>query len=64
MKNKLFLVTILSLFFLFAFASIDDCKVKTCAVTKISEKNIETTDDEYTASPCENILPFNLLIKI
>jgi hypothetical protein len=63
MKNKLFLVTLLSLFFLFAFASIDDCKIKTCAVTETPGKIIEATD-EYTALPCENILPFNLLIKI
>jgi hypothetical protein len=53
----------LSLFFLFAFASIDDCKMKTCTVTETPGKIIEAAD-EYTASPCENILPFNLLIKI
>jgi uncharacterized membrane protein len=63
MKNKLFLVALLSLVFLLAFASIDDCKMKTCAVTKTSEKIIEAVD-EHTTSPCENILPFNILIKI
>jgi hypothetical protein len=63
MKNKLFLVTLLSLFFLFAFASLDDCEIKTCAVTETPGKIIEAAD-EYTASPSENFYPFNLLIKI
>lgn len=63
MKNKLFLVTLLSLFFLFAFASLDDCKMKTCTTVETPEKIIEAADD-YTASPGENFYPFNLLIKI
>jgi hypothetical protein len=63
MKNKLFLVTLLSLVFLFAFASMDDCKMKTCAAAETPEKIIEAAD-EYIASPSENFYPFNLLIKI
>jgi hypothetical protein len=63
MKNKLFLVTMLSLFFLFAFASIDDCRMKTCIPAESPGKIIEAAE-EYTASPCENFYPFNLLIKI
>jgi hypothetical protein len=63
MKNKLFLVTLLSLVFLFAFASMDDCKMKTCATAESPGKIIEAAE-EYTASPCENFYPFNLLIKI
>jgi uncharacterized membrane protein len=63
MKNKLFLVTLLSMVFLFAFASIDDCKIKSCTNAESPEKIIEAADG-YTALPCENILPFNLLIKI
>jgi hypothetical protein len=63
MKNKLFLVTMLSLVFLFAFASIDDCKMKSCTNAESPEKIIGAAD-EYTALPCENFYPFNLLIKI
>jgi hypothetical protein len=63
MKNKLFLVTLLSLFFLFSFASMDDCKIKSCTNAESPEKIIEAAD-EYTASPSENFYPFNLLIKI
>ncbi len=63
MKNKLFLATLLSLVFLFAFASIDNCKIKTCAAAETPKKIIEAAE-ECAASPCENFYPFNLLIKI